>query len=43
MLLPDQWVGRNREELIVIGGTKRAKGDQQSFQDRLTIKGHSAG
>jgi hypothetical protein len=41
MLLPDQWVGSNREELIVIGWGQRAKGHQRTFQNRLRIKGHS--
>jgi hypothetical protein len=31
VLLPDQWVGSNREELIVVGWGQRAKGHQRPF------------
>ena len=40
VLRPDQGVGSNREELIVIGWGQGAKGHERPFQRRLKIKGH---
>jgi hypothetical protein len=40
VLLPDRWVGGNREELIVVGWRQRAEGHERTFKNWLTIKGH---
>ena len=41
MLLPDQGIGSNREEPIVVRWGQGAKGHQRPLQGRLEMKGHS--